>query len=94
MASVASGFQSETSLDELLDDDTEHLICGCRPHLTLCGCYDPSSDVVIFKDNGPDDCADCVKVWESTGCGVCGCCSSWACVPCQQRYQQATPYIP
>lgn len=88
MGLAASGYQSETSLEELLDNDDNHLICGCRPHITMCGVYDPSSNVVIFKDKHPDDCEDCVKVWESTGCGVCGCNSNWACPPCLQRYQR------
>ena len=88
MGSVVGGYQSEVSLDELPNKEDDHLICGCRPHFTMCGRYDPSNEIVIFKDPHPNDCEDCVKLWESRGCGACGCNSSWACPPCMQRYQR------
>jgi hypothetical protein len=80
-----------TTLDDLLDDgDEDHLICGCRPALTMCGRYDPDVKLVLYKDLDPGCCKDCVKIWEGNGCGACGCSASNACGPCLRRYHEAT----
>lgn len=85
--SVAAG---EVSLDELLHDEVEHLVCGCRPTIHLCGSYDPDATTVYFKQTDDGDCPDCLKVWNTSGCGSCGCNLNWACVDCQIRYHKST----
>lgn len=88
MGFAVSGYAPEVSLDELLDEEEDHFICGCRPQITLCGRYEPSTDPILYIDEGPNDCEDCVKVWQSRGCGACGCNSDWGCPPCLQSYQR------
>lgn len=87
MANGVQLFQTEVSLDDLLGaEEVDHLICSCRVTLTLCGRYDPTNDTVLYLDETPRDCKDCLKVWKSTGCGVCACNAYASCVPCLQRY--------
>lgn len=82
--------QSRVSLREKSYDDVEHLICGCRPHFTLCGGYDPDVTVVVYKDPSPEVCDDCAELWGSRGCTVCRCSADYACEPCLERYLAAT----
>lgn len=89
---VGGSLLSEAPADEVVDEDEceddDHLVCGCRPQLTICGRYDPDMDAVTYLEHQPNDCAACWQVWQSTGCGSCGCCSSWSCEPCKRRYQE------
>lgn len=87
MVSAASGFQSETSLDELplLDDpdeDDTHLICGCLPALTHCGIYMPTITKVDLVALDERFCANCVAIWNTRGCGRCGCRPGALCRAC------------
>ena len=77
----------EVSLDKLLDTgQDDHLVCSCRPQFTLCGQYDANSTSVVYDVSSDKDCAECMKVWQSTGCGVCRCHATWSCGPCRSRY--------
>lgn len=67
-------------------DPDDHLICGCRPQLSLCGRYDPDNTSVVYSDD-EDTCVDCMKVWKSYGCGACGCNHRRSCERCWARYQ-------
>lgn len=66
-------------------DDLTCIICDCRPHLTLCGRYDPSRpspDPV-----SPDDeiCRDCHEIWlQDLPCPNCGCRNSDWCDLCER----------
>lgn len=83
---------AEVSLDELLDkgDDVEHLLCSCRPQLMLCGIYDPRVVSIVYATSTDRDCRHCLKVWNSTGCGSCGCRHDWSCESCRLRYAAYT----
>lgn len=87
----ASGNLS-TAPDEVTQEteDIEHLVCGCRPPITMCGVYLPDVTSVVYGDEcGPNDCEDCFKVWRSRGCGACSCNSTGSCTPCWDRYHAA-----
>lgn len=75
-------------------DPDDHLICGCRPQLSLCGRYDPNANGAIQYVEITDQwCKDCVKVWKSHGCGSCGCSYHSVCNTCWPRiylHQAAT----
>ena len=79
----------EVSLSELLgrDEEWDHLICGCRPTIMLCGMFDPGNTAVLYeKVSGLPDCEQCTQVWHSTGCGACSCSARQSCQPCRDRY--------
>ena len=76
-------------LDELMDGDDcdcDHLVCGCRPTITMCGIYDPAVTFVRYAEICDDDCPACVQIWSTRGCGACGCRADWSCEPCVARY--------
>lgn len=82
-----SAVAPDVSLDELMGrGDEDHLICGCRPQFTLCGGYNPTNVTVVYSDAGPNDCAACTRVWNTSGCGVCLCNANYGCGPCVARY--------
>lgn len=83
---VSGSLVSEAPVQELEDTDEDHLVCGCRAHITMCGIYVPDSEEAEFLPDGAQVCPACEQVWDSIGCGICGCCSTWSCGPCQRRY--------
>lgn len=88
---MASGsLATEVPLDQLLEEEEDpgHLVCGCRMHITMCGMYQPDLSVLQYLTDDVLVCAPCEKVWESTGCGVCGCSNTRSCAPCLRRYQE------
>ena len=67
------------------DDDIPHLVCPCRPLMTLCGAYDdqPISDVAADGT----ECRECWRVLKR-GCPGCGCRLYHRCARCDGgRYQ-------
>lgn len=63
-----------------------HVACGCRPHMAMCGTYDPSiTEIeVVSTDTGAGEkwCQPCLMVWFAGGCGNCGCNSEDLCSAC------------
>lgn len=62
-------------------DDSEHVVCLCRPHYTYCGRYEESPP---GNDEWDDDeaCPECIQVLDSRPCGNCGCWSDQTCGMC------------
>lgn len=79
----ASGIQT---IEEIMGSHDDHLICGCRLQMALCGMYFPNNNTLIYEDFTPNDCPGCVQVWLSNGCPICGCNSEFSCDPCVARY--------
>lgn len=82
--------EREVALQEPSENEDDHLICGCRPHFSLCGTYHPDAHVVSYVDNLDeikDLCYDCLKLWKTHGCGACGCKEGSSCARCWARYQ-------
>lgn len=92
MGAVGSPWKATLAAREALllepgEDQDEHLICGCRPQISLCGTYDPNAHGVVYGDPTDRDCPDCRKVWKAHGCGSCGCNHRVSCDKCWARYQ-------
>lgn len=68
--------------------DPDHLACGCRPHMCLCGSYIPEATQVFWVDEDDNICKPCLQVWNGAGCGACGCRKGNECRVCKQ----ARPY--
>lgn len=79
-------------LDKIFGGD--HIACGCRPQLSLCGIYSPKvQGVVLTADSvqqAPRWCHDCLVVWEQWGCGNCDCGSQQLCDICEAAVPSAT----
>ena len=61
-----------------------HVACACSPKLNMCGGYVPTADSVDPVESDEGCCPECLQVWQSTGCGRCGCNSENPCNGCQQ----------
>lgn len=68
----------------------QHVACACRIAITMCGQYTPDARAVervtIYEgdDIGSQWCEPCLTVWNTSGCGNCGCNPNQLCAGCQQ----------
>lgn len=64
--------------------DETHVACVCRPAITYCGRFsaEATAQATTF-DAEPHWCTDCMYVFESSGCGLCGCRFGALCQPCE-----------
>lgn len=86
---MASGF-----LTKVFHPD--HVACGCRPHITMCGAYNASVAAIVEAAVFPEDassreawCQPCLIVWMEYGCGNCVCGPYGLCHICQAAQQPA-----
>lgn len=72
------------------DDEGDHLACFCRPHISLCGCFNPSDVTIELVDTDDDEqlCDSCLSMWNQFGCGACGCRSEQMCARCRPRWEE------
>ena len=77
----------------------DHVACGCRPHLSMCGTYRPHvKEIEFYADQPAEDdgepvsqwCQDCLVMWHTHGCGSCGCRATKLCWICVDTLQSAT----
>lgn len=86
MPPVAGKGKMTEEMETDIDPD-DHLVCGCRPQLSLCGTYHPGGNSIIYGEDRPHTCRDCAIVWKRHGCGACGCKRGRSCQQCWTRYQ-------
>lgn len=66
----------------------DHVACGCRPQIDMCGRYSPQVTGVEFPELSSDPrprqwCDQCLVVWNTYGCGNCGCRAVALCPLCR-----------
>lgn len=70
----------------------DHVACGCRPPMGMCGVYKPEMTDIEFletpQESPPQEplrqwCDQCLVVWNTHGCGNCGCRAVALCALCR-----------
>lgn len=72
----------------------DHVACGCRPHMGMCGNYSPEVTSIEFPEFSADPrprqwCDQCLVVWNTSGCGNCGCREVKLCALCRMALPAA-----
>lgn len=64
-------------------DDVDHIFCGCRPYVMLCGKYD---DGPVTKEGiDGSECPECLRIWNGDNCPVCPCTKDRQCDSCERK---------
>lgn len=61
---------------EMSGSEETHVACGCSPHLSACGTFNPEATgvEVEYEPEAVTWCHDCKQSWDREGCRRCGQC--------------------